>query len=303
MTWLLWRQHRMQGAVAVGLLAVFGALLAISGVAMANAYKASIACHESGGVCGVSAIDSYGPVVALVNLTVAVPLLIGVFWGVTSVGREYDTGINVLAWTQSVTRRRWLRSKVATLLVSSAVAGAALSGMVTWWSRTPNSYHGDRFDPLQFDLQGVVPVAYTVFAAALGLFAGVVWRRVLPAIATTVAGYVAVRLVIEQWVRPNYQTPVTASTGGGPGAWSRGSELMHNGTVIAGPVRVPDDCVAIRSRAPFDACMARHGYHASSTYQPAGRYWTFQWIEAGIFVGISALLVTAAVVLVLRRDA
>lgn len=56
-------------------------------------------------------------------------------------------------------------------------------------------------------------------------------------------------------------------------------------------------------RAPSDACMARYGFHVTSTYQPAGRYWTFQWIETGIFVGITALLVAGAVVLVLRRDA
>lgn len=305
MTWLLWRQHRLQAAAAGVLLGALAVLLAITGVVMANDYHSALTtCSQAGTDCeGLRLFRGDGAIVDLVNLTVAVPLLIGVFWGATSVGREYDTGTNVLAWTQSVTRRHWLRGKILALLASSVVAGTALSVMVTWWSKTWNAYEGNHFDPLQFDLQGLMPVAYTVFASALGLLAGAVWRRVVPAIATTVAGYLAVRLPIEVYVRPNYASPITTTGGMPDGAWGVSSDLRYHGRVITGPVRIPDGCVGARSRPSMDACMARHGYHFTSTYQPPGRYWTFQWIETGIFVGITALLVTAAVVLVLRRDA
>jgi hypothetical protein len=311
MTWLLWRQHRMQGAVAAGLLAALAVVLAFTGTSMAHDYRTALSgCSAPGSTCAAQGLfDSDTLIITLVNLTVAVPLLIGVFWGVTSVGRDFETGTNVLAWTQSVTRRRWLRGKVATLLASSIVAGAALSGMVTWWSGTLNSYHHNRFEPLPFDQQGVVPVAYTLFAAALGLCAGVAWRRMVPAIATTVAGFVAVRLLIEQFVRPHFAAPVTTFTpmftgsGSPDGAWRMSSDLVRGNTVLTGPVRVPDDCAATRTREAMDACMSHAGFRLRTTYQPAGRYWTFQWIEAGIFAAISAVLVTAAVVLVLRRDA
>jgi hypothetical protein len=305
MTWLLWRQHRMQAALATLLLAALGIALAITGVSMAHDYSAALAgCARPGSSCqGLSLFQNDGLIVNLVNLTVAVPLLIGVFWGATSVGREYESGTTVLAWTQSVPRRRWLRDKVLTVLISALVAGALLAGMVTWWSATLNSAHKNRFEPLQFDLQGLMPAAYTLFAAALGLFAGVLWRRVVPAIATTVAGFVVVRLAIEQWARPNYAQAVTTDGDTPSGAWGVRSDFMHFDKVVTGPVRVPDACVNIQVRAPSDTCMARYGYHVTSTYQPAGRYWTFQWIEAGIFVGITALLVTGAVLLVLRRDA
>jgi hypothetical protein len=311
MTWLLWRQHRRQAAVAIGLLGALGILLWITGVTMAHDYQHAIsACGQSGADCqGVRLFRGDGFIIDLVNLTVAVPILIGAFWGATAIGREYDTGTNVLVWTQSVTRRRWVRDKISVLLASSVIAGAALSGMVTWWSQTLNTYHDQRFDPLQFDIQGLMPIAYTLFAAALGLVAGVVWRRVLPAIATVVAGFVAVRLPIEQYARPHYASPITRiesafkPSGLPSGAWEQHSDLVHNGTVVSGPIRVPQGCVDAVTRTSMDRCMQQHGYFLSRTYQPADRYWTFQWIEAGIFVAISALLVALAVVLVRRRDA
>jgi hypothetical protein len=281
---------------------------------MSNDYHSAVhACSQTGTDC--SALQLFrgdGAIIDLVNLTVAVPLLIGIFWGATSVGREYDNGTNVLAWTQSITRRRWLRGKILTLLASSAVAGTALSVAVSWWSTTINAYHGDHFDPLQFDLQGLAPVAYTIFAAALGLLAGVVWRRTVPAIATTVAGFIAVRLPIEVYVRPHYETAITTSDaalkhgGGAPaGAWSMGSDLVRNGVSVTGPVQVPAGCgpKLVHTRDQMDACLARNGFRVTNTYQPASRYWTFQWIEAGIFLAIAALLVAAAIVLVRRRDA
>jgi len=311
-TWLIWRQHRMQAATATALLGALAVLLAITGVRMAHDYHSAMAaCSQHDVDCsGLSLFRGDGAIMDLVNLTVAVPLLIGVFWGATSIGREYDSGTNVLAWTQSVSRRRWLAAKVTTLLMTSLLAGTALSVMVTWWSKTLNNYHGNRFDPLPFDLQGLSPAAYTLFAASLGLAAGVAWRRVLPAIATTVAGFVAVRLSIELWARPHYETALTAidpmtRKGNPAGAWSFGTDLIQNGHVVTGPigpVQVPH-CVKLLTREQMDACLAQSGYYLRSTYQPASRYWTFQWIEAGIFVGISAILVAVAAFLVLRRDA
>jgi hypothetical protein len=304
----MWRQHRSQAALVAGLLAALGILLLVTGIAMAQDYHTAMsACTQPGTNCSVDNLfQGDGAIIDLVNLTVAAPLLIGVFWGATSVGREYDAGTNLLVWTQSATRRSWLRAKLGTLLVSSLLAGAALSGMVTWWSRTLNALHQNRFQPLQFDLQGLAPIAYTLFAATLGLAAGALWRRVLPAIATTVAGFVAVRLAIEEWLRPHYQTAITTvdSGDGQPvGAWQFRSDLMHNGHVVLGPINVPASCEGVATREQMTACMARNGYHVTVTYQPANRYWTFQWIEAGIFVAISAALVALTVVLVRRRDA
>jgi len=39
------------------------------------------------------------------------------------------------------------------------------------------------------------------------------------------------------------------------------------------------------------------------SYQPAGRFWTFQFIEAGIFVALTAVALGAAIWLLRRRPA
>ena len=179
---------------------------------MASDYRdALVGCSRPGFNCdNIKLFQGDGAIIDTVNATILVPVVIGMFWGATLVGREYDTGTNLLVWTQSVTRRHWLRTKIATLIISSALVGTALSVMVTWWSRTMNAYRGDnRFDPLQFDLQGLSPIAFTMFAAALGLLAGAAWRRTLPAIATTIAGFFGVRLAVELWLRPHYESPIT----------------------------------------------------------------------------------------------
>src|ERR1700680_2914610 len=33
------------------------------------------------------------------------------------------------------------------------------------------------------------------------------------------------------------------------------------------------------------SCLARYGIHSSLVYQPAARFWPFQFIETGIYVG------------------
>jgi hypothetical protein len=49
--------------------------------------------------------------------------------------------------------------------------------------------------------------------------------------------------------------------------------------------------------------MTAHGFHVLITYQPAGRFWAFQGIEAGIFLVLAAALIAVAFRLVLARDA
>ncbi len=309
MTWLLWRQHRLQGAVTGAVLASLAVLLGVSGVRLANAFRDAMNTCRVQGSCDLVVLPGDHAVLAVVNLTVVVPVLVGVFWGATALGRDLDAGTNRLVWTQSISRRRWVRGKVVVLLVAAAFIGAATSGMVTWWWRTQDEMQHDRFEPLPFDLQGVAPVAYTLFAAALGLAAGVLWRRTMPAIATTVAGFVAVRLLIELYARPHYRAPLTAvaplrgGDGGRVGAWTVKSDIAVNGHVLTGAVRMPAACQAAVTRADADACLTRLGYRMLATYQPASRFWQFQWIESGAFLVLAAVLVVVAVVVVRRRDA
>jgi len=304
MTWLLWRQHRAQLAIVAALLAVFAVPVVITGRHLSDAL---VACRASG-PCG-DVFSHYNAIATTVNLTVAVPLIFGIFWGVSVVGRELETGTVALAWSQSVTRRHWVRVKLLWLFGSTLAASSALAGLVTWWSKARNALQESRFTGLPFDLQNLSPVGYSLFSAALGLVAGIAWRRVLPAVATTIAGFVGVRMIVELVLRPHYMAPVTrlVSMGQAPegprGGWSWGSELLHNGRVVPGDVvRLPDVCGGLRTPAEVNRCMDAQGYRVRISYQPASRYWTFQWIEFGIFAALSVLLVAVAIVLLRRRD-
>ena len=76
--------------------------------------------------------------------------------------------------------------------------------------RAEQRLHLDAFDPDRFDIIGIVPVAYALFAMALGIAAGTLLRRTLPAMAITFARFVAARAVIAHWLRRHYMSAVTA---------------------------------------------------------------------------------------------
>jgi hypothetical protein len=116
---------------------------------------------------------------------------------------------NDFAWTQSVTRTRWLTVKAGWLLFAAVACGGVIAALTTWWSGPDNARFASAFDSGHFDIQGIVPIGYAVFAMALGIAAGTVARRTLPAIAVALGGFIALRLVISDFVRPHYMAAVT----------------------------------------------------------------------------------------------
>jgi hypothetical protein len=288
MTWLLWRQHRRQTAFAGVLFGLFALLLLTVGHSTASTSNGS------------------SPVAILVDLTIAVPLLVGIFWGVTAVGRELETGTHLLVWTQSVTTREWLRGKIALLLLSAAVWGAASATLVTWWSKTRNSLELNRFDPGKFDIQGIVPVAYAIFAVSLGLAAGAFLRRLLPAIGATLGLFIAVRLTVISYVRPHFGSPRVFSGGLSfnppSGSWVFSRSIEVGGKTLNGPFDPAQNCPKT-TRAAMDHCLEQGGIRSVTKYEPASHYWNFQWIESGLFLALAAVLIAATVIVVRRRDA
>jgi hypothetical protein len=250
-------------------------------------------------------------------------VLAGLFWGAPLVAAELETGTTQFAWMQSVTRRRWLAVKTGWMLLAAAVWGGATSALVTWWSGPDNALHLDAFNPGRFDIMGVVPVAYALFAMALGIAAGTLLRRTLPAMALTLAGFIAVRAVIALWLRPHYMSAITVTyklLGGytPPGSYWQLAQgvLGPNGQPVQqsnGPAAfgipmgyLPASCAplnggAIKVAPSCAQALAR--FHGFITYQPASRYWAFQGIETGIFVLLAAILLTVTGVALLGRDA
>jgi hypothetical protein len=310
MMWMAWRQFRTQAAVVFGALAVLAVVLLVTGLRLRHLYDVSgiPGCSTTGDCDTVTAAftNHYRLLQTLLGsvLIMLLPAVTGVFWGAPLLAREFDTGTYRLAWTQSITRTRWLAAKIAVVGTASVAASGLLSWLVTWWFTPLDGLSDTKFDPTIFSQRDVVPMGYAAFAFALGLIAGLLIRRTLPAMATTFVGYIAARLVVLEWVRPHFATPlhVTASMpepGSAPvkavkapaasqipqGSWigtSRTTDPAGH-TVAVIRVNLGDPCVAKHN------CMA--GYHQTIFYQPPSRYWPFQWAETALFAGVAVILI------------
>jgi hypothetical protein len=315
MNWLLWRQHRSQGLLIALVLAGFGVAVLLTGVHMANIYRDALRNCSGNGSCDFAGdlFNGYGAIVDVVHLSIALPVLLGVFLGATLVARETEHATNGLVWTQTVTRRTWLLAKIATVVVITLVTSAAVSALVTWWSGTPNALNGNRFEGAEFDTQNIAPIAFALFAVGLGIAAGAVFRRILPALAATVGIYVAVRLIVGVYLRRHYMAPLAKSFPVGAdrtplpsGSWTMSRYIVDPSghSIGGGRFPIPDACSSFANgKGGALNCLSRLGFHEVVKYQPASHYWQFQWIEAGIFVVLAAAAIGFAIVYTLHHDA
>lgn len=308
MIWVGWRLQRTETVIAAGILVLLAALLVPTGLHMASVYHhdglascASLGTHD----CNF-AIDDFtrrfenlGGLLGWFNL---VPGLIGVLLA-TPLILELENGTYRLAWTQSVTRRRWLVSRFGLVCGAAVLAGLALTVLMTWW-RTPLDHLHGRMGTNVFDFEGTVVVAYVLFAVGLALAVGVVWRRTVPALVAGFVGYTAARIFVQASLRKRYETPLSST-------WSRGSspDLSRAWVLSEGPSNrlghpLPNtfDVLQLCSRAVNGSvraidpsCLAKHGAgYNHAVYQPASRFWLFQGIETALFGGVALALILFA---------
>jgi hypothetical protein len=199
-----WTQSRTQALAAAALLAVLAIALGVTGPHLAHLYDTTVASCGSAGDCqtatSVFLQEDHLLRLILEIIVVVAPALTGLFWGAPLIARELEEGTFRLAWTQSVTRTRWLAVHLAVGGLTCMAAAGLLSLMVTWWFAPVGRAAGTPFT--FFDYNDVVPVGYAAFAFALGVTAGVLIRRTVPAMAIALAAFAAVRVSLTTWVRP-----------------------------------------------------------------------------------------------------
>jgi hypothetical protein len=343
MTFLVWRQYRLQWAIALALLAAFAAVELVNGFQVAREW------HSLLSACAAAAASQAGPdgsclnqnIIGLVGndlriLSVLVPPVLGMLWGAPLIAHELETGTAGFVLTQGVTRTRWLATRVGILLLTAALWAGAISALVTWWSGPENAQRADAFQANYFDTQGITPIGYAVFAMALGIAAGVLLRRTIPAIAVTLGGFIGFRLFFDDFARQHLMPAVTTVTSM-TSMWSpRGiSWVLNSGMLNASgqPMNVngfgsymidgvpvnelPAACQAHAASgnpsAPIStgsgnpsaviSCLGKAGFRQFTTYQPGSRYWAFQGIETGIYVLVAAALLAVAWYVIRHRDA
>ncbi len=304
-----WVQFRLQAAVAGGALLIIAVAFALTGPNLVHLYSTIVASCTAHGNCS-TATDAFLAHDRLLqdfgNLVIALPAIVGIFWGAPLVARELETGTYRLVWAQGVTRSRWLAARLGLVALASVAVAGLLSLMVTWWSSPIDRVNMNQFTSV-FDQRGIVPIGYTVFAFAMGVAAGLLIRRTLPAMATTLVGYVAVRVLVTFFVRPHLIAPVRTTSalhmssgmsyiesnngplgviGAKPGAWVFSDRIVNAaGHSVTGDFLSRGACLQSRGSA---ACLGK--LREVLVYQPASRYWAFQWYEMAIFIGLAVVL-------------
>jgi len=333
-------QFRLALVIALGGLAVVAVAAGLTGPGLAHLYDTTIAnCASNGGDCSAAlglfnAHDQVLKVIAQA-IPLGLPAVLGMFWGAPLVARELESGTFRLAWTQGRSRLRWLGAKLAV----AGLAVLALQGLISlaltwWWSPVDHANH-NRFSPVLFGTFGVAPIGYAAFALALGVTAGVVTRRTLPAMATTLAVFAAVRLAVTFWVRPYFAAPArlvlpispTQAIGldmpargqislnffppNIPDAWVQSSQVTNAAGLKPSGAVLSQQCPQLlqaqlgqgnMGRA-LQTCVTRLSatFHQTVTYQPASHYWPFQWAEFGLFALLALALAAFSAWWIRRR--
>jgi hypothetical protein len=339
MIWVTWRQARAELLLGLVVLAAIVTFYVWTGLDSTSSYHDSIlpacvASHAGTDDCWTTASDflsRFGHLTDYVSWLNFLPLFLGMLLAAPAV-LELESGTYRMAWTQGVTRGRWLLAKLGLGIAVAAIVSAALVVMWSWWRGPFDALQG-RFDGNAFDFEGTAPIAYTVFAFALCVTAGTLLRRTIPAVGISFVAFLAIRLGIENKLRPHYRAPVSVTwdpTAQPPAAalskFGDGDWVLHQGLASApghivpfgdqalraclgSPIPAPDGAspakvaVAAVDQGSINTCLHDAGLLNTLVYQPAHRFWLFQGIETAIFLGLAALLLGLTIWWVQRRIA
>ncbi|MGH3153303.1 MAG: ABC transporter permease subunit [Streptosporangiaceae bacterium] len=332
MAGVTWRQHRFALLGVVTLLAALTGYLWLAGLRLHHAYAAAIACHPASSPACQDLVNTFnGMDTFLANGVIwqALPVLIGAFAGAPVLARELETGTYRYAWTQGFGRWRWTLGKLVPLAIAVTAAAGAF-GVLLSWLYQPYFTAGHQalglsetspFNTGLFDRREVAFPAWTLAAFAIGALAGMLIRRVVPAIAATLAVYAGLAFAAGLFLREHYRTPLLTTNLTVPGSawvlsqwWTKGGTTLSQSAIqqVMLPVfgrlmpAVPPGQVHLYKLPTLlntERYLTQHGYTYWTSYQPGSRFWPFQWVEGGWLLALSVLLIAATVWLVRRRAA
>jgi hypothetical protein len=311
--WLAWRQQRLLVACGGAVLLVAAVLAAHYRSGMLDALRSGLFDHCEPGplYCtrpgdGLPMFLDIEPLKLLGALNIALPVLIGMFWGAPLLGRDRELGTHRMVLAQGVSRAQWFTSRLALAALGTVAVSGTLAWLFHWWwePAADHSYGLFWYETTALGGSGPSTVAAALFGLATGTLAGLLTRRVLAAMAWTSA-LTAAATFLMQWLHHSRllvppRSYVSQGTRPKPpmgDKWSTG----NYGLITASGRRDSVLNCPYPSGRELKDCMAQHGY-AARFYEanPAGDYWTIQWYDTALLGGL-ALALTVVTVLLLRR--
>lgn len=312
--WLAWRQQRLMILVTAAVLAVCAGWVVYRRSEMVSLIDATgwVPCPGWNGGC--ESLDTFRimdgnttGIRVLGTLGLALPALIGVFWGAPLIGRELETGTFKLALTQGVGPRRWFAARFGLAALCALLASAVVAALVAWWwAPIANTLDGPYWhDASIYNATGPAAPACALFALTVGTLAGLLVRRVVPAMAVAFVA-IGTAMAFVTFFRRGWIDPETRITPGMTpkrpvgSAWSTGEfgYLTPDGREHS----IWNVCQT--SGEELRQCMAEHGFVARyHKVYPSSDFWTFQWIDTALYAGAAALLLAFAFAVLRRRTA
>jgi ABC-type transport system involved in multi-copper enzyme maturation permease subunit len=315
MAWVTWRQQRATLIAVPAVLAAVAVFLVIFGLKAHHDYAALVNCPLDAGQQSNACYKLFShfnstdwPLANTTGILMQLaPVLIGAFAGAPLLARELENGTYRFAWTQGMVRERQAIAKLALLGVTIVILVGAFGELFSWFFQ-PFLYpeNVNRLTETVFASSGIVFPAFALVSFAIGAFLGMLFRRVIPALAATLGVYLAVRLAA--WgVRKYYPVAVvtgnskifgTFSTPGVPGyPWILSTWVTGPG----GQPASPSTANAILNGPPGGSVPT--GYTEWNRWIPLTHYWPMQFIEAGWLLVLAVALMAGTVWLVRHRAA
>ncbi|WP_413810643.1 ABC transporter permease [Streptomyces sp. OE57] len=313
LTWLVWRQNRVAfwiGLVFALAVAVYAAVRHQEAVTAIDQRHLD-ACRgitDSSSPCFTKILD-FGshyqyPMRRPLQVVIVLPLLFGLFFGGPQLAQELETDTYWTACSQSVSRVRWVLTKLAVPAAMTAVISAILALAMPWWWHPVADVMGSQFPWYQwYPYYGIGPVVVglSVLLFVVGVTFGLLLRRTVAAMAATLVVGAGVLVLLDR-IRGHLLPTMTVNkqhTSAIPGpddAW-----VMSDSTLSASGAPV-SDVNSCYSSGNFDKCLTVHGRTGHwADYHPASHLWPMQGVETGLCLVLAAALTALCVLWVRRR--
>ncbi|MEV8230048.1 ABC transporter permease subunit [Streptomyces sp. NPDC079167] len=300
--WLVWRQHRAAfwTLIAVTLLGVV-VMVHLRGQMMDFLATQDPTSRRAGGL--PTEFETHAHRLFTIGSYLGyIPVLAGVFLGAPLVAGDLESGTAKLVTSQSVSRLRWLTTKLAVPAVMLALSTGVLSAVLTWWWHPVKGLSSGLIWTSFFSVTGVTPVAYALLTFTVGVAAGMVLRRTLVSMVVTLGIVVAIGFVWDElWRSLGHVLSLTTDKGVGPGAappeLPTEAEQQGQGTYFltsSGDRLDWTTCLdQIEDDRAHTACLeSKHVIGWSLDYLPVAQMDTMQWLGAGVMLAVAAAVAT-----------